>query len=209
MTILVGFLICTPISRLFIKTGTGHCGSTNAAYLSISALDVVLDIVIFMLPVPSLRKLQVTSHTKVALGATFALGLFTVTAGAMRLVSVTKINFGMNMQGQLGTAYWSAIELAVGITVACLMNLRPLLDLMLTSIKQYSSKARLSTKSRQKDMNQSSAPVSGDSENADFFTRLPEIEFLPLRPNRQGHRDVAIIGLRAGSSEGPVSFLDF
>lgn len=202
MTILVAFLICTPIAGLFSETDSGHCGNTTAAYMSISAMDVALDIAVFTLPLPSLYRLQVSRPTKFALVATFALGLFTVVAGVMRLVSVTKINFQTDVvQSQLDTVYWSAIELAVGIIVACAMTLRPLLDLVLTTIRQYSSRAQLIGKSRRTDTNQSSAPEAAGFANEDYFVRLRESGDLPLQQFSLGRGDVPLNRTRRASFE--------
>lgn len=193
MTILVGYLICTPLYRLFIATSDGHCGSTTAAYLSISAIDVALDIAVFTLPLPPLYKLQVAKRTKVALAATFAPGVLTIVAGLIRLVSVAKINFQADLeQGQVDTAYWSAIELAVGIIVACAMCLRPLLDRMLTTIKQYSSRFPLGSHSRRTNTNRSSTHRSVGFMKEDSFIRLHENEDLQLQNYPSGCPDVPL-----------------
>ena len=139
-TILIGYLICTPLSKLWTETTAGHCGSATAAYISLGVLDVVLDMAVFALPIPSLYKLQVSKHRKIALAATFALGLSTIVAGIMRLVAVVRINFSSDLeQREVGLVYWSAIEGSTGIVVACALTLRPLLDRMLAFLGVHSS----------------------------------------------------------------------
>lgn len=201
MTVLVAFLICTPISRLFAETDSGHCGNATAAYMTISAMDVVLDIAVFTLPLRPLYNLQV-NHNKIALFATFALGVFTVIAGVMRLVSVTKINFQTNLvQSELDAAYWSAIELAVGIIVACAITLRPLLTMALATIRQYSSRAQLTGRSRGTNTNHSSAPGRAGFANEDSFIRLDETEDLPLQQFPPGQQDIPTNHTRRASFE--------
>lgn len=125
---------------MLTETIAGHCGSTMAAYISLGVLDVVLDMAVFALPIPSLYKLQLPKHRKIALVATFALGLFTIVAGVMRLVAVVRIDFGSELeQGQVGDTYWCAIEASIGIVVACALTLRPLLDRMLVFLGVHSS----------------------------------------------------------------------
>ena len=125
---------------MWTETTTGHCGSTAAAYISLGVLDVILDIAVFALPIPSLYRLQVPKHRKIVLAATFGLGLFTIVAGVMRLVAVVRLNFASNFeQGQVTDAYWCAIEGSVGIIVACALTLRPLLDRMLAMLSTRSS----------------------------------------------------------------------
>ena len=148
---MVDYLICTLLSRLFTGNTVGYYWNTSAAYIFISAIDVVLDVAIFTFPIPPLYKLHVDKPAKFALLATFALGLFTIAAGTMRLVSVIKIDFQTDLeQGQLGTAYWSSVELSVGIIVACAMTLRPLLDRILNSSRQYSSRAQFLVRAHDK-----------------------------------------------------------
>ncbi|KAL9003523.1 MAG: hypothetical protein Q9188_003609 [Gyalolechia gomerana] len=137
-TILVGYLICTPFSQKWIPSDTGHCGSTTAAYVSLAVLDIILDITVFALPMPCLYKLQITKTTKIGLMATFALGLFTIVAGIMRLVAVIQLTSETDfVQAQVSNAYWIAIEGSVGIIVACAMIMRPLLDRVLAVLGRY------------------------------------------------------------------------
>lgn len=148
-TILVGYLICTPLPELWTKAPEGHCGNTTAAYVSLGVFDVLLDIAVFSLPLPMLYKLQVTTHAKVLLAATFGLGLFTIAAGVVRLVAVIQIDYMINFEkGQVGDAYWCTIESSVGIMVACSMTLRPLLDRLHTALHRYFGQLRNSDNSR-------------------------------------------------------------
>ena len=78
---------------------------------------------------PSLYRLQIPRNRKISLIATIALGLFTIVAGIMRLVAVIQIDFTSDFaQGQVGDAYWYAIEGSIGTVVACCLTLRPLLE---------------------------------------------------------------------------------
>ena len=140
---MIGYLICTPLSKLWTQTSEGHCGSTTAAYVSLGALDVLLDMAVFSLPLPMLYNLQVAKHAKCALMATFGLGLFTIVASIMRLVAVIRIDFKINFdEAQVEDAYWCTIESSVGIIVACSMILRPLLDRLLTGFQRSFGRLR-------------------------------------------------------------------
>ena len=118
----------TVLSQLWIPTSSGHCGSTRAAYVTLGVLDIVLDMAVFSLPMPSLYKLQIPRNRKMSLIATIALEVFTIVAGIMRLVAVIQIDSTSDFnQGQVGDAYWCAIEGSVRTVVACCLTLRPLL----------------------------------------------------------------------------------
>ena len=175
-TILVAYLICTPLSKLWTEASAGHCGNTAAAYVSLGVLDVVLDIAVFSLPLPMLYKLQVTKHAKFALVATFGLGLFTIVAGVMRLVAVIQmigIDYLIDLnEAEVGDAYWCAIESSVGIIVASSMTLRPLLDRLLTALKRWFGQLHSSKKGSRTIGHKTSAKHSGVTSDDTPFWRL-------------------------------------
>ena len=116
---------------------SGHCGDTTAAFASLGLLDVVFDIVVFSLPIPMLYRLQVPTHAKIALIATFGLGIFSIVAAIIKLVATIRINSNMRFEeAQVWRAYWCTIECSVGIIVACVMTLRPLLDRALSACQR-------------------------------------------------------------------------
>lgn len=76
MTILIGFLICRPLSYNWdITVPGGHCGNQNAAFSAVSGIDIVIDVMIAVLPLPSVWRLHVPTATKLALSGLFGLGL--------------------------------------------------------------------------------------------------------------------------------------
>ncbi|MCJ1436766.1 hypothetical protein MMC27_006148 [Xylographa pallens] len=132
-TILVGYLICTPLYSQWSLDFTGTCGNETIAYISLGVFDVLTDIMVFALPMPMLYTLRVPFRAKVALIGTFCLGIFTIVAGIMRLVAVIGIDFSTNFQQDLvADAYWCAIEASVGMIVGSSLVLRPLLDQVLS-----------------------------------------------------------------------------
>lgn len=170
---LVGYLICTPISKLWTEAPNGYCGSMTAAYVSLGVFDVVLDMAVFSLPLPMLYRLQVTKHAKIVLVATFGLGLFTIVAGAMRLVAVSQIDYLIIFnEAEVSDAYWCTIETSVGMIVACSMTLRPLLDRLLTALRRYFGQLpSLKTSSRTADHKAADKHSETTTDNA-WFVRL-------------------------------------
>ena len=185
-TILVGYLICTPLSELWTKAPGGHCGSTTAAYVSLGVFDVLLDMAVFSLPLPMLYRLQVAKHAKIALVATFGLGLFTIVAGVMRLVAVVQIDFLINFdEAQVGDAYWCTIESSVGIIVACSMTLRPLLDRLLAVLQRYFGQLH--------NINNSRRTAARKLPTKDLETTTDNASFVRLRDD---HYELALKGLQ-------------
>ena len=68
--------MCTPLSYNWDTTVPGgHCGNQNAGYSAVSAIDIIIDVMIIILPLPQVWKLKVPVITKIALSFLFGLGL--------------------------------------------------------------------------------------------------------------------------------------
>ena len=183
-TILVGYLICTPLYSQWNPTVTAKCGNESIAYVSLGVLDVLTELMVFALPMPMLYTLQVPKRTKVALIGTFCLCTFTVIAGIMRLVAVIQINFGTNFQQDIvADAYWCAIESSVGMTVANSLIMRPLLDRFLSLFGGLVRSTRaLETSYRSNTGDYSTSGTSKGAKDGTFI-RLEEQQSRPPRAN--------------------------
>ncbi|KAH8704345.1 hypothetical protein GQ44DRAFT_831563 [Phaeosphaeriaceae sp. PMI808] len=127
-TILIAFLICRPISYNWDQVNqTGTCGDLTAAYVSIGIVDVIADIIIFILPLPLINKLKMRRSSKFATMGLFALGIFTVTAGAARTGMIYHTRFDpTDPEGPTMNLIWAAVEPCVAIIVASLLVTKPL-----------------------------------------------------------------------------------
>lgn len=75
MTILIGLLICRPISKLWNAQETGTCGNQNDGFAAVSAVDIFVDLLIIFLPIPQIMKLNMATSHKIGVAAIFLLGL--------------------------------------------------------------------------------------------------------------------------------------
>ena len=195
-TILVGYLICTPLSYNWDQSGAGHCGNTSAAYISLGVVDIITDIAIFALPMPMLYKLQVPRHTKIALVATFALGILTIAAGCMRLVAVVQIDFGLNFEeGQTGDVYWCAIEASVGIIVGCCIVMKPILERALPAFSRLTSWTKSLSRSR-------TTNFSSETTSTNPTKAQDDRVFLKLDDGEEPLRDLSPGSRKSGKSVG-------
>ncbi|KAF2815341.1 uncharacterized protein BDZ99DRAFT_516074 [Mytilinidion resinicola] len=128
-TILIAFLICRPLSYNWDQVNkSGTCGNTTVAYVSIGVVDVISDIIIFVLPMPLINGLKMRRSSRLATMAIFTLGLFTVAAGVVRTAMVLHTRFSPNdLEGPTQNLIWASVEPSVAIIVACLLVIRPLL----------------------------------------------------------------------------------
>ncbi|KAJ4359464.1 uncharacterized protein N0V89_000018 [Didymosphaeria variabile] len=127
-TILIAFLICRPISYNWDQVNqTGSCGDLTAAYVSIGIVDVITDIIIFILPLPLISRLKMRRSTRFATMGLFALGVFTVAAGAARTGMIYHTRFDpTDPEGPTMNLIWAAVEPCVAIVVASLLVTKPL-----------------------------------------------------------------------------------
>lgn len=68
-------LICRPIAYNWDKTVDGTCNLGLAPYISSACINMGIDVVIIILPMPMLWSLQLPTRKKVALTAIFGMGV--------------------------------------------------------------------------------------------------------------------------------------
>ncbi|KAK8043644.1 hypothetical protein PG993_006074 [Apiospora rasikravindrae] len=89
-----------------------------------TAGNIALNTIILLLSIPMIRSMELPGVQKLALGAIFCLGLFTLAT------SIIRIKFlGLYIDttfDNVDAAMWSLCEISAGLTCACLPTLRPL-----------------------------------------------------------------------------------
>lgn len=76
MKILIGLLMCRPISMQWNPaTPGGVCGDQISAFAAVGVVDLFVDVIIFVLPIPMVMKLQVSRAHRVALIGIFGAGI--------------------------------------------------------------------------------------------------------------------------------------
>lgn len=73
--ILEAFLICRPYAKNYHVDLPGYCGNVRTFYIWLSALNLVSDLVILLLPIPFVYKLQLPLKKRLGLVAMFTVGV--------------------------------------------------------------------------------------------------------------------------------------
>lgn len=73
--LLASFLLCRPFAYTWNKAiSGGHCGDQMTAYRLVSIPNIVTDVAIMLLPLPTLYKLQISPSKKYGIILTFLIG---------------------------------------------------------------------------------------------------------------------------------------
>ncbi|GAB7348645.1 hypothetical protein MBLNU459_g7015t1 [Dothideomycetes sp. NU459] len=117
--------MCQPIAFFWDQTLHGRCINRHNVWFANSSINIITDVMIFVMPMPVLKELQLPRRQKWALMGVFALGAFVVLTSALRLKSLYTISISKDVTWDNGgAAAWSSLELNVGIICASLPTLR-------------------------------------------------------------------------------------
>ncbi|KKK19486.1 hypothetical protein ARAM_002939, partial [Aspergillus rambellii] len=121
---------CSPPSyywNRFGETAKGTCVS-YVAYRAMPPINVGFDVMVLLLPLPSILRLNLPCVKKIRVTAMFCVGIFIIIAGVLRLThlygSITTYNVTYN-GGEL--SYYGVIEADVGVICTCMPPIAVLL----------------------------------------------------------------------------------
>ncbi|PVH90752.1 hypothetical protein DM02DRAFT_734435 [Periconia macrospinosa] len=136
---IVSMTLCVPWEKLWTPNRPGHCIDIKAYYTANSALNMVLDIVIFILPIPLLWALKLPQRQRLCLVVVFALGLIVVIASILRLHTLlimfnTPAYRSDNTWSTVDSINWSTVEVHLAILVSCTAAFKTLIQRFLPGI---------------------------------------------------------------------------
>lgn len=125
------FLHCRPLAALWNPEVHGPCLSTHttvlAGYVGF-AVDVVTDLVCAGIPVLVVHRLQMSFRTKIALCVLMGLGVSTAGCAVAKAITLRGVFADDYTFGFTKPATWAAVEQFIGIIIASVPALRPLLS---------------------------------------------------------------------------------
>jgi fucose permease len=133
---------CKPVGAVFDGSGsTAQCIPLVTLFLASAPVNIITDLSILVLPIPVLTGMRLPQKQKIILVITFALGIFVVVVDVIRIYYLQQASVDDNgslsgagtIGGQTDFAWyaslslmWSAVEVNIGITCACIPTLKPL-----------------------------------------------------------------------------------
>ncbi|KAM7195877.1 hypothetical protein V8F33_006526 [Rhypophila sp. PSN 637] len=121
--VLIALLICRPIQGLWDRSIKADCMPNSPQIYVNAGGNIITDILIFVLPLPAIRTLNLQNRQKLVLLGIFSLGFFTV---AISVIRIKYLEIGSDVTWQhVESSGWSIGELTCAITCASLPTLRP------------------------------------------------------------------------------------
>ncbi|OBT65039.1 hypothetical protein VE03_05252 [Pseudogymnoascus sp. 23342-1-I1] len=126
---LVLFLQCRPLTHyweILIPGSVGTCIDEGIHMVTSAAFNILMDIVIFLIPLRSLFALRIRTTQKVHLISLFSAGLLVIVAATVRLAYLVIImweTYDVSWYGYMGWL-WASIEVHVSLICACVPSCR-------------------------------------------------------------------------------------
>jgi hypothetical protein len=117
---------CSPVSYAWTRWDGEHegtCINIAAGVFAHAAMNMALDLIVLILPLPLLYKLQLTYSVmgKIRIFIMFSFGLVVTIISALRLQTlIAFFNSNNPTYNLFGAALWSSLETFIGIICACL-----------------------------------------------------------------------------------------
>ncbi|KAK0714226.1 hypothetical protein B0T21DRAFT_386954 [Apiosordaria backusii] len=113
--ILQVFLICRPFAAVYTLElmPTAQCGNQVGSFIAIGAFNIITDVVILTLPIPTVWSLKTSKGNKIGLTVVFLVGLLVV--AMIRIVTLTQLDLVNLTESMIWADFWSATEPNLGI----------------------------------------------------------------------------------------------
>ncbi|KAK8117321.1 uncharacterized protein PG998_005602 [Apiospora kogelbergensis] len=176
---------CRPVSFYWTQYlgESGTCIDVTLFYLAFGIVNMVNDVVILILPIPTIAKLQLSWRKRISIMAIMLLGCFSCVSSIIRIFYLNKLAHEADVAWWLGPGFgWSCIEPSVAIITACLPTLAPLFRKSQPSSQAYNYYRSCSDPRQDR-----SHPHRGDisAERGEQWTKMEEDEIELTRNNRR------------------------
>ncbi|KAF7447307.1 CFEM domain containing protein [Pyrenophora tritici-repentis] len=117
--------ICSPIESFWNRDIKGKCMDLRAIAFANSASAIAQDIVLLILPLVSIKNLQMKRQRKWAVGFMFAIGTFGCIATIFRFQTLTTFKISVDPTWDyVAVTIWTELELAAGFICVSLPSIR-------------------------------------------------------------------------------------
>ncbi|KAL4880274.1 hypothetical protein BJY04DRAFT_219272 [Aspergillus karnatakaensis] len=140
---LMGVFQCKPREYMWERWDgehKGQCLDQHAILMSHAIINIVLDVVVIALPLPTLLRLNLSLTKKVGVCMMFVIGLVVTVISILRLTTSMGFLTSSNpTRDFIPVSIWSFLEIDLGIICACLPEIRALIQYLFPSSKTQDS----------------------------------------------------------------------
>ena len=197
---IINIFQCRPINASFSDiTGEPKCIPLLTEFICSAPINIVTDLAILALPIPVLTSMRLPTRQKTILVFTFTLGIFVTIVDVVRIYylqqAITNVPsspssdpgaiFGDSVEFPWNASLslmWSAVEVNIGMTCACIPTLKPLIIKILPAMLVDPHGTRTAGSSTQdKEMANESPSKHGSDEGRQAQGAVPEAPTNGLR----------------------------
>ncbi|TGJ84616.1 hypothetical protein E0Z10_g4153 [Xylaria hypoxylon] len=120
---------CAPLEKAWDVTRMlpGKCINTTAFFYFTSGFNIITDFWILLLPIPTLRSLKISRHSRYVLYGIFGIGSFATAMSCVRLYSIHIYTLAEDpFKDGVLVNLWSMVEVNIAIICASIPALKPL-----------------------------------------------------------------------------------
>ncbi|KAI0538548.1 hypothetical protein GGR58DRAFT_467673 [Xylaria digitata] len=120
---------CTPLEKAWDVTRIlpGECINTTIFFYFTSGFNILTDVWILLLPIPTLRSLKISRHSRYVLYGIFGIGSFATAMSCVRLYSIHIYTLAEDpFKDGVLVNLWSMVEVNIAIICASIPALKPL-----------------------------------------------------------------------------------
>ena len=137
--VLGGIALCEPVAKLWNVQLPGHCRDAQTYWVSVGAINIVLDFLTLLLPLPAISGLHLPRKQKIATMLVFLLGFVVCAVSVIRLTTVLVASEqGDYVMSGIWSIIWSVVEVNVGIICASLLALKAFVVKMFPGLMEES-----------------------------------------------------------------------
>ncbi|KAK9775317.1 putative Cytochrome P450 [Seiridium cardinale] len=187
---IAGIFTCTPVYRYWTPTAEGSCMNVSHFEAAQESVNSFIDLVIVALAMVVLRKVQVSTSTKIKLAIIFALGGLAGVIGFIKIGISFKQTSAHNEQL---LALWGIVQMSVSILCCCAPTYKPIfvkLDItnrLTSTISKYGSRSRLRQRpstSGSREQHNNWYNLEGDGERGFVSTKM--VTMFPIGKDQCG-----------------------
>ncbi|KUJ24255.1 uncharacterized protein LY89DRAFT_663009 [Mollisia scopiformis] len=187
---------CVPVSAAWDYNLKGHCYPIVNFFYASSAFNIATDVLLCVLPIPTLWALKLPKPQRTVLIILFSMGTFACVASILRLAHLNHLGSGSDVTYQtVSSLNWSVVEVDTGIVCASLSSLRPLGKRLIPNLFSQSSRASSPTEKNglTNSLTRTNTYTASQTFTSRFLPPPPKImrfnaimSPIPTRPSRSG-----------------------